>query len=152
MHLKTRLEKDPYRIKIIPPVQLVVMTMVNPALTGFTTSKSLWVRNHQPESCAKCRHILLPKGYMHYMLTGDYATDVFHASGMQLLGVHNRFWSAKMLDIDHALLAKVYESCEVTGYVSARAAALTGLSEDNLSHGRPHPALEHGLTGQALRA
>ena len=57
--------------------------MVNPALTGFTTSKSLWVRNHQPESCAKCRHILLPKGYMHYMLTGDYATDVFHASGMQ---------------------------------------------------------------------
>ena len=69
------------------------------------------------------------------MLTGDYATEVSDASGMQLLDVPNRCWSAEMLeklDIDPALLAKVYESCEVTGHVSAKAAALTGLSEDTL--------------------
>ena len=90
----------------------------NPALTGFTASKILWVRNHQPEIYAKCRHILLPKDYVRYMLTGDYATEVSDASGMQLLDVPNRCWSAEMLeklDIDPALLAKVYESCEVTG-------------------------------------
>ena len=107
----------------------------NPALTGFTASKILWVRNHQPEIYAKCRHILLPKDYVRYMLTGDYATEVSDASGMQLLDVPNRCWSAEMLeklDIDPALLAKVYESCEVTGHVSAKAAALTGLSEDTL--------------------
>ncbi len=98
----------------------------NPALTGFTASKILWVRNHQPEIYAKCRHILLPKDYVRYMLTGDYATEVSDASGMQLLDVPNRCWSAEMLeklDIDPALLAKVYESCEVTGHVSAKAAA-----------------------------
>ncbi len=107
----------------------------NPALTGFTASKILWVRNHQPEIYARCRHILLPKDYVRYMLTGDYATEVSDASGMQLLDVPNRCWSAEVLEkleIDPALLAKVYESCEVTGHVSAQAAALTGLSENTL--------------------
>ena len=36
----------------------------NPALTGFTASKILWVRNNQPEIYAKCAHILLPKDYV----------------------------------------------------------------------------------------
>ena len=82
----------------------------NPALTGFTASKILWVRNHQPEIYAKCRHILLPKDYVRYMLTGDYATEVSDASGMQLLDVPNRCWSAEVLaalDIDKSMLAKV---------------------------------------------
>lgn len=107
----------------------------NPALTGFTASKILWVRNHQPEIYAKCRHILLPKDYVRYMLTGDYATEVSDASGMQLLDVPNRCWSDEVLaalDIDKSMLAKVYESCEVTGHVSKEAAALTGLTEATL--------------------
>lgn len=104
----------------------------NPALTGFTASKILWVRNNEPEIYAKCRHILLPKDYVRYMLTGEFATEVSDASGMQLLDVPNRCWSDEVLEkleIDKSMLAKVYESPEVTGYVTAEVAKLTGLKE-----------------------
>ena len=108
----------------------------NPALTGFTASKILWVRNNQPEIYAKCAHILLPKDYVRYMLTGDFATEVSDASGMQLLDVPNRCWSDEVLeklDIDKALLPKVYESPEVTGVISEEAAKRTGLAADRKS-------------------
>lgn len=104
----------------------------NPALTGFTASKILWVRNNQPEIYEKCAHILLPKDYVRYMLTGVFATEVSDASGMQLLDVPNRCWSREVLeklDIDEGLLAKVYESPDITGTITKEAAALTGLSE-----------------------
>ena len=103
----------------------------NPALTGFTAGKILWVRNHEPDIYKKCRHILLPKDYLRYKLTGDFATEVSDASGMQLLDVPGRCWSDEVLnklDIDPALLAKVYESPEVTGTISSKAAELMGLS------------------------
>lgn len=82
----------------------------NPALTGWTAAKILWVKNHEPESYAKCRHILLPKDYIRYRLTGVFATDVSDASGMQLLDVPNRCWSKEVcraLDVDSSLLAPV---------------------------------------------
>lgn len=104
----------------------------NPALTGFTASKILWVRNNEPENYAKCRHILLPKDYIRFILTGEYATEVSDASGMQLLDVPKRQWSAEVLeklDIDPAMLAKVYESPEVTGTILPDIAKATGLSE-----------------------
>lgn len=103
----------------------------NPALTGFTASKILWVRNHEPELYARCRHILLPKDYLRYRLTGEFATEVSDASGMQLLDVPERRWSAEVLqklNIDPALLGKVYESPDITGVVTSEAAALTGLA------------------------
>lgn len=105
----------------------------NPALTGFTASKILWVRNHEPENYAKCAHILLPKDYVRFRMTGIYATEVSDASGMQLLDVPNRCWSDEVLeklDIDKKLLAKVYESPDVTGHISEAFAKASGLSTD----------------------
>lgn len=102
----------------------------NPALTGFTAAKLLWVRENEPELYRQCAHILLPKDYVRYMLTGEFATEVSDASGMQLLDVPRRQWSQEVLDkleIDPALLAKVYESPEITGRITEEAAALTGL-------------------------
>lgn len=104
----------------------------NPALTGFTAGKILWVRNHEPDIYAKCRHILLAKDYVRFRLCGVYATEVSDASGMGLLDVPRRCWSDEVLqklEIDPQLLAKVYESPEVTGTITAEAAALTGLAE-----------------------
>ena len=103
----------------------------NPALTGFTASKILWVRNNEPENYAKCAHILLPKDYIRFILTGEYATEVSDASGMQLLDVPERCWSNEVLqklEIDKALLPKVYESPEITGTVTAKIASETGLA------------------------
>ncbi len=107
----------------------------NPALTGFTASKIMWVKNNEPENYAKCRHILLPKDYVRFMLTGVYATEVSDASGMQLLDVPNRCWSDEVLEklgIDKAMLADVYESPEITGYITKEIADLTGLKEGTL--------------------
>lgn len=102
----------------------------NPALTGWTAAKILWVKNNEPEIYEKCAHILLPKDYLRFILTGEFATEVSDASGMQLLDVPNRCWSDEVLsalDIDKSLLSKVYESCEVTGEITAKMAELTGL-------------------------
>lgn len=103
----------------------------NPALTGFTAGKILWVRKHQPEIYEKCRHILLAKDYIRLKLTGEYATEVSDASGMGLLDVPRRQWSDEVLTklgIDKALLARVYESPEITGTVTRQAAEITGLA------------------------
>lgn len=102
----------------------------NPALEGFTASKIMWVKKYEPENFKRCRHILLPKDYIRFKLTGEFATDVSDASGMQLLDVKNRCWSEEVcekLEIDMSCLARVYESVEVSGHVTEEAAALCGL-------------------------
>ena len=104
----------------------------NPALTGFTAPKILWVRKNEPEVYDKTRHILLPKDYVRFRLTGEYATEVSDASGMLLLDVKKRAWSDELLsklDIDKGLLPKVHESPEVTGKLTKEAAEETGLAE-----------------------
>lgn len=104
----------------------------NPAITGFTAAKILWVRNNEPEIYEKCRHILLPKDYIRFILTGEFATEVSDASGMQLLDVPKRDWSdeiLELLEIDRSLLPKVYESPDITGTVTAEIAELTGLKK-----------------------
>ena len=114
--------------------RLIALT-ANPALTGFTASKILWVRAHEPHIYAKCKHILLPKDYIRLRLTGVYATEVSDASGMGLLDVANRCWSQEVLqklDIDPNLLPKVYESPDITGYITKEAAAITALAQGTL--------------------
>ena len=102
----------------------------NPAMTGFTAGKILWVRENEPEIYEKCAHILLPKDYVRYRLTGEFATEVSDAAGMQLMDVAKRCWSDEVLqklEIDKSWLATMYESPEITGRVTARAAEETGL-------------------------
>ena len=102
----------------------------NPALPGFTASKLVWVQDNEPENYAKVAHILLAKDYIRFKLTGEYATEVSDASGMQLLDVAGRCWSEEVcqkLNVNMAHLAKVYESPEITGHITNKAAELTGL-------------------------
>ena len=109
--------------------QLLAITG-NPAMTGFTAAKICWVMAHEPAVFAKCCHILLPKDYIRYRLTGEYAAEVSDASGMQLLDIRSRDWSDTVLQnlgIDRDLLPALYESAEITGTVSACAAGETGL-------------------------
>ncbi|HTP87327.1 MAG TPA: xylulokinase [Bryobacteraceae bacterium] len=110
----------------------VLRCTANPVLTGFTLPKLLWVRDNEPASYARLRHMLLPKDYVRFMLTGEYASEVSDASGTALFDVVNRKWSYELVDalgIDRGILARVYESHEVTGAVTKAAAAATGLAE-----------------------
>ena len=112
--------------------EALIELVANPALTGFTAPKILWVRQHEPRVYEKTKHLLLPKDYIRYRMTGDYATEVSDASGTLLLDVAKRTWSDRLLsllDIDKALLPKLHESPEVTGVLSRQAAAELGLAE-----------------------
>ncbi|WP_434640012.1 xylulokinase [Thermoanaerobacterium thermosaccharolyticum] len=107
----------------------------NKALTGFTAPKILWVRKHLKDVYSRIAHILLPKDYIRFKLTGDYATEVSDASGTLLFDVSNRRWSKDMIDafdIPENALPKCYESTDVTGYVTKEAADLTGLEEGTI--------------------
>lgn len=105
--------------------------VANPALTGFTAPKIMWLKKHEPKNYDRTVQILLPKDYVRFCLTGEFATEVSDASGTLLLDVRNRCWSKTLLDkldIEAKLLPKVYESEDVSGKLSASAAKLLGLN------------------------
>ncbi len=108
----------------------LIELVCNPAVTGFTLPKILWLRENEPEIWRRVQSILLPKDYVRFRLSGDRASDVADSSGTLLFDVRNRKWSTEMFDafeLDASLFPRVYESIEVTGTVSASGAAETGL-------------------------
>lgn len=116
---------------IIGRDRLVEIT-ANPALTGFTASKVLWVENNEPRIFEKIQKILLPKDYIRFKLTGEFATEVSDASGMQFMDIRNRTWSNEVLDklgISKSWLGEMFESYKISGKVHKEASALTGLQE-----------------------
>jgi xylulokinase len=107
----------------------------NDALTGFTAPKILWVREHEPEVYARAEHILLPKDFARYCLTGDYAMDKADGSGTLLFDLAARDWSDEVLaalEISRAWLPPTFEGPEVTGRISQEAAEITGLAAGTL--------------------
>ena len=113
----------------------LIELVYNPAVTGFTLPKILWVRENEPEIWSRVRTVLLPKDYVRLCLSGDKASDVADSSGTLLFDVQNRRWSAEILEafeIDQGLLPTVYESIEVTGKVSNSGEEATGLKEGTL--------------------
>ncbi len=111
--------------------EALIRLVANPALTGFTAPKILWVRKHEPGAWDQVRQVLLPKDYIRYRLSGTYATEVSDASGTLLLDVANRRWSTELLgklDLDPALLPECLESAEISAKVSALGASETGLA------------------------
>ena len=118
--------------EIIGKDRLIEIT-ANPALEGFTAGKIMWVKENEPDNFAKCRKILLPKDYIRFMLSGDFATEVSDASGTQLLDIGKRKWSEEVcekLGIDLSLLPEVYESPEKTGKLKTDIAEELGMTEN----------------------
>ncbi len=110
----------------------LIAISANPALTGFTAGKILWVQKHEPELWAQVRHVMLPKDYVRLKLTGVFASEMSDASGTNMLDVPNRRWSeeiAAALNLPMAYLPPLCESPDVAGRISAEAAKETGLLE-----------------------
>ena len=111
--------------------QLLELTS-NPALTNFTLTKLLWVRTHEPDRWARVRHVLLPKDYVRFRMSGEHAIDVADASGTLMLDVARRQWSPKILEqagIDPGVLPRVFESPEVCARISREGADAIGIPE-----------------------
>ena len=104
----------------------------NPPLTNFTLTKFLWVRETEPKNWDRVAHVMLPKDYVRFRLTGERAIDMADASGTLLLDVANRRWSAEILQktgIDEKFLPGLFESPEICGKVSSAGTEATGLRE-----------------------
>ena len=113
----------------------LVQATGNDALTGFTAPKILWVRNHEPHVYERARHVLLPKDYIRYKLTSEYAMDKADGSGTLLFDLEKRDWSGEVLaalEIPRAWLPPAFEGPEITGRITSEAAAATGLPEGTL--------------------
>lgn len=113
----------------VGPERLIEVTG-NDALTGFTAPKLVWVRDHEPDTWARTRHVLLPKDYLRLRLTGEHAMDKADGSGTILFDLAARDWSPEILDalqIARGLMPPTFEGSVITGKLTAGAAAATGL-------------------------
>ncbi|HCI79445.1 MAG TPA: xylulokinase [Ktedonobacter sp.] len=102
----------------------------NPALTGFTAPKLLWVRDNEPDIFARAHTLLLPKDYIRYRLTGEMAMEISDAAGTCLLDVKHGIWSQdvlKAIELDPSLLPPVVPADAITGHITDEVASLTGL-------------------------
>lgn len=117
--------------RMIGRERLIELT-ANTALTNFTATKLLWVRKHEPEAFARMRMLQLPKDYVRFRLTGNYAIDVADASGTLLFDVAHRRWSVPVceaLGISLPHLPPVHECIAQVGVVSVSGAQATGLRQ-----------------------
>ena len=105
-------------------------TVGNRALEGFTAPKVLWLHRHEPGNYGRLRHLLLPKDYIRYRMTGELATEPSDAAGTLLYDVRERRWSTQTLDaldVDGDILPEVVGSADVSGRLAARSAETLGL-------------------------
>src|ERR1700678_3136924 len=127
-----RTEKQSQELTAKMGAEKLINLTCNPALTNFTLTKCLWVRENEPENWSRVRSLMLPKDYVRLQLTGERATDMADASGTLLLDVAHRRWSKEMLQLvqmDESLLPALYESPDICGQVSEAGAAATGLQK-----------------------
>ena len=142
--------------------QRLIRITGNDALTGFTAPKILWVRNNEPEVFRRVAHVLLPKDYVRYRLTDQYAVDRAGGAGTILFDLARRTWSQEILaglDLDPAFFPPTFEGHETTGLVTANAAEATGLAPgtpvvagagDQGANGVAVGAIDPGVVGLSL--
>ena len=106
-------------------------TVGNLPLEGFTAPKLIWLRENEPGNYDRLHTLLLPKDYIRYRMSGEFATEPSDAAGTLLYDVRRRLWSKPMLDaleVDADILPDVVESSEISGVLTAEAATTLGIS------------------------
>ncbi|HAB24649.1 MAG TPA: xylulokinase, partial [Pantoea sp.] len=102
----------------------------NLMMPGFTAPKLLWVRQHEPDIFQRVAKVLLPKDYLRWRLSGDFASDMSDAAGTMWLDVARRDWSDLMLDacgLTRDQMPRLFEGNVVTGSLSGEIAARWGM-------------------------
>lgn len=101
-------------------------------LTGYWAPKLMWIKKNQPEKFEKIAHVLFPKDYIKFMLTGEISLEVSDLAGSYLYDVENRRWSDEMFEVcglpKHIVTDNIINSQEVAGYLKADLAEELGLN------------------------
>ncbi len=124
-------EQCDYIFEKVGPERLIEMCG-NPALEGFTATKLLWMRQHEPENFSRIKNLMLAKDYVRFRMTGEIATEPSDASGTLLFDVRRRGWSSEMcslLDIDPWILPPLVESSGLAGTITAEVAGPLNVPE-----------------------
>jgi xylulokinase len=111
-------------------LEQLIRYVSNPALEGFTAPKILWLKENEAENYKKVKHILLPKDYIRYKLTGELFTEVSDAAGTLLFDVIKKRWSTSLLEkleINQDFLPPVLNSFDLAGKITNAIAEKTGL-------------------------
>ncbi|TMN74090.1 xylulokinase [Pseudoalteromonas sp. S1727] len=104
----------------------------NIAMPGFTAPKLVWLKEHEPENFAKVAKVLLPKDYLRFLMTGDFASDMSDSAGTLWLDVEKRAWSEKMLvatGLTEQHMPTLFEGTEITGTLTAEVATKWGMEQ-----------------------
>lgn len=102
-----------------PDIQSITGNLVMP---GFTAPKLVWVQQNEADIFRKIDKVLLPKDYLRYRMTGEFATDVSDASGTLWLDMEQRQWSSSVLEacgLTIEQMPALFEGTEVTGYLKS---------------------------------
>ena len=125
-----RTEQQVQELATLFGTERLIQLTSNPPLTNFTLTKLLWVRQNEPKSWQRVAHIMLPKDFVRFRLTGERAIDMADASGTLLLDVARRTWSREVQNktgIEEKMLPSLWESPQVCGRISGSGAEVTGL-------------------------
>ncbi|MFA0194717.1 FGGY family carbohydrate kinase [Vibrio artabrorum] len=104
----------------------------NIMMPGFTAPKLKWVANHEPQLFEKINKVLLPKDYLRFKMTGDFASDMSDSAGTLWLDVEKRDWNNDLLaatGLSRRHMPKLFEGNEITGALSQDVAALWGMKQ-----------------------
>ena len=94
----------------------------NLMMPGFTAPKLKWVQQYEPEIFKQIAKVLLPKDYLRYRLSGDFASDMSDSAGTMWLDMNKRNWSNELLSatgLTQEQMPKLFEGNQITGYLSA---------------------------------
>jgi xylulokinase len=132
-------EECSFLIKKLGGENEVIKLIGNTIPPGFTASKILWMKNHEPENFSKLDCVLLPHDYLNYILTGNQTMEYGDASGTALMDIKNRKWCKKVVDaIDLELTQKLPEinpSDTPVGYLKKEIGQEFGIKEALVSAG-----------------
>lgn len=104
----------------------------NIAMPGFTAPKLVWLKENEPENFSKVAKVLLPKDYLRFLMTGDFASDMSDSAGTLWLDVEKRQWSEQMLtatDLTIEQMPALFEGTEITGYLTKDIAEQWGINQ-----------------------
>ena len=111
----------------LPALPQLAGSLVMP---GFTAPKLRWLATHEPSVFNRVAKVLLPKDYVRFMLTDDFATDMSDASGTAWLDVEKRDWSDALLGLTGMTrqhMPRLVEGSQASGVLSAASAKQLGL-------------------------
>ena len=115
-------------------LKATIRALGNAVLPGFTASKILWLKKHEPGNYRRLATVLLPHDYLNYWLTGRMVMEYGDASGTALLDVRKRKWSEAVLKaIDRDLINKLpplISSDQPAGHLQPSTAQALGLNTE----------------------